>query len=94
MKKTLLVTLIGLTALTLGACGYEQGSTVYGGKFKVIGEIGAGSDGQYALLRDVDTGCIYIERTSSYPSISAFYDENGKVAGCGQTDFDTKKYDK
>ncbi|AGI11891.1 hypothetical protein X915_gp121 [Bacillus phage vB_BanS-Tsamsa] len=90
MKKTLLVTLIGLTALTLGACGYEQGSTVYGGKFKVIGDVG----GNYALLRDVDTGCIYIERTSSYPSISAFFDENGKVAGCGQTDFDTKKYDK
>uniref|UniRef100_A0AB39C7C3 Lipoprotein n=1 Tax=Bacillus phage KoopaTroopa TaxID=3234046 RepID=A0AB39C7C3_9CAUD len=90
MKKTLLAGLIGLTALTLGACGYEQGSTVYGGKFKVIGDVG----GNYALLRDVDTGCIYIERTSSYPSISAFFDENGKVAGCGQTDFDTKKYAK
>ncbi|QIW89785.1 putative signal peptide-containing lipoprotein [Bacillus phage Izhevsk] len=92
MKKTLIATLIGLTALTLGACGYETGSTVYNGKFKVLGTIGTGEE--YSLLRDVDTGCIYIERTSSYPSISAFFDENGKVAGCGQTDFDTKKYDK
>lgn len=87
MKKLVLAGLIGLTALTLGACGYEQGSTVYG-KFKVIGDVG----GNYALLRDVDTGCIYIE-TSSYPSISAFFDEEGKVAGCGQKDFDVKKYE-
>lgn len=92
MKKIALVGIIGLTALTLGACGYEQGSTVYNGKFRVVGKIGAGDE--YTLLRDVDTGCTYIERTSSYPSISAFFDENGKVAGCGQKDFDTKKYDK
>lgn len=90
MKKTLLVGLLTVSALTLGACdaGFETGQTVYDGKFKVIGEYGD----SYDIIRDLDTGCIYAESTSNR-GITPLYDEEGKVQGCGQKDLNLKKYE-
>lgn len=79
-----------LTTIVLAGCddGHSTGETVYGGRFKVIGQFGDG----YDILRDRETGCIYLEPTTQ-SGLTPLYDEHGKVEGCGNVKFDTNKYE-
>lgn len=87
MKK---LALIGITAVALlSGCGYETGEVVQNGRFIDVGDLGDG----YDLLRDKETGCVYIQEHSAhaYP-LTPYYGEDGEVVGCGETDFDKSKY--
>jgi len=87
MSKLLL---IGYASLVLLAgCNNETGSTKAGGSLIDIGDLGSG----YDLMRDTNTGCIYIREGSahSYP-LTPYFNEEGKVAGCGEKDLDKTKY--
>jgi predicted small secreted protein len=86
MKKLLLIGAVAIGAISLAGCGYTVGSTVEDGAWKVIGE-----HGHYDMLRDLKTGCVYIESTDGY-EITPYYGEDGKVVGCGQKNFDEDKY--
>lgn len=78
MKKLTLVAVVA--ALTLVGCGgYESGTRVQDGQFEVVKDVG-----RYDLLRDIDTGCMYIESHRSDGGIAPYYDKDGKVAGCGK----------
>ena len=80
MKKKALVLGVALSVLTLTGCGngYEEGSTVENGAWRVIGE-----KGRYDVLRDTDTGCVYLQSNKSIDGITPYYDEDGEVMGCG-----------
>jgi len=85
MKRLLIVL---LTVGLLVGCNRETGEEI-NGEIVDIGNLGSG----YDLLRDTNTGCIYIREGSSqaYP-ITPYFGEDGKVAGCGQEDLDKSKY--
>lgn len=86
MKKLLLV---GLTAVLLVGCGnYDSGHSV-NNSLVDVGNLGEG----YDLLRDTNTGCVYIKEFNGHAHpLTPYYGEDGKVVGCGQTELDKSKY--
>lgn len=86
MKKVLIVLLLIIVLFLTGCEGYEQGEVVHS-RFKVIGDIE-----DYDVLRDVKTGCVYLESEYDY-TLTPLYDENGKVEGCGEKNIDLGKYE-
>jgi hypothetical protein len=91
MKKyAVWLALLVVSATLLTGCdwGHETGSIVYGGRFEVIGDIG---EEGYDVLRDRETGCVYVEATNTM-GMSPLFDEEGKVEGCGKKNFDKDKY--
>mgnify|MGYP003576106687 CR=1 FL=1 len=77
MKRLSIGVIAILTVLTLGAySGYETGSYVQNGQFEVIG-----NHGRYDILRDVETGCQYLEPMTDR-GLTPFYDKDGEVKGC------------
>lgn len=88
MKKISLATLILISTLTLTACnGYETGSTVEDGAWIVVG-----NKGSYDVLKDAKTGCLYLQSFNDRSGITPYFDENGKVMGCGEKDYEQPKY--
>lgn len=85
MKKLLLV---GLTSIMLAGCGAETSGD--SGELVDIGDLGKG----YNLIRDTNTGCIYIQEgmAHSYP-LTPYFNEDGKVSGCGEKGLDKTKYE-
>lgn len=88
MKKLLLV--LGLSVLALIGCNNETGEVLNSGLVD-IGDLGSG----YDLIRDSETGCVYIyQSNSSYSTpLTPYYGEDGKVVGCGEKDLDKTKYE-
>lgn len=80
MKKKIIAVFSGaLLVVTLAGCsGYDTGDTVMGGNYKVVGD-----KGYYDVLRDVKTGCYYLESHTS-SGLTPYYDKDGKVKGCGE----------
>lgn len=79
MKKLLMGIGLLTISLTLVACGgYETGDYVKNDEFKVVGNVG-----DHDLLKDLKTGCLYIEPQNDI-GMSPYYDENGKIQGCGE----------
>ena len=87
MKKLLLVA--GLSVLVLVGCNMETGDTLRGDSILV--DVGDLSNG-YDLVRDTNTGCIYINNSNDYALIP-YYGEDGKVMGCGEENLDKSKYE-
>lgn len=86
--KILLLTIIAVVVL-VGCSNKETGYEI-NSDLVDIGDLGRGLD----LVRDKNTGCIYIKRESgNHYSFSAYYDETGKVAGCGEENLDKSKYE-
>lgn len=87
-KRLLLVGALSLSVLT--ACNNDTGKVIKGDLVDV-GDFASG----YDLLRDMNTGCVYIYQSdSSYSTpITAYYGEDGKVVGCGEKDFDKSEYE-
>ena len=80
MKKKTLFLGVALSILTLVGCeGYETGDVVEGGAWRVVGD-----KGDYDVLRDTETGCLYLQSTYATTSVTPYYDEDGKVMGCGE----------
>lgn len=86
MKKLLLV---GLTAVLLSGCNNNTGDEI-NGELVDIGNLGKG----YDLVRDKNTGCVYMRQVmgQAHP-LTAYYDEDGKVVGCGEKELDKTKYE-
>ena len=84
MKKTI-VTLLLLTLLIIG-CNRSTGNP-FNSDLVDIGDLGKG----YDLVRDTNTGCVYIMETYS-TTLTPYYDENGSVTGCGEEDLDRNEY--
>lgn len=88
MKKLLLIG--GLTAILLTGCsGNAETGTQVNSNLVDVGDLGDG----YDLMRDTKTGCVYIQEFlgHSHP-LTPYYNEEGKVEGCGQKDLDKSKY--
>ena len=90
MNKKLLI--LGLaSALTLGlagcSSGYETGEDV-DGNFKAIGDMG-----DFDLLRDKATGCVYIQSHHDSAEMSPYIGRDGKVMGCGDSSFSVSELD-
>ena len=81
MKKKTLALGVALSVLTLAGCSgaYEEGNTVEDGAWRVVGE-----KGRYDILRDTDTGCMYLQSKRSINGITPYYDEDGEIMGCGE----------
>ena len=86
MKKLFL--LLGLSMLLAG-CNLDAGEEV-NDDLVDIGDLGSG----YDLIRDKNTGCIYVRESSahSYP-LTPYYGEDGQVQGCGEKELDKSKYE-
>lgn len=80
MKKVLLLACLLIMALTLVACddGYQTGDYVGDGDFIVVGNLG-----EQDVLKDVETGCEYLQPNDSY-ALSPYLNEKGEVIGCGE----------
>jgi predicted secreted protein len=79
MKKFILLIALTVGIISLAGCGgYEVGTTVEDGAWKVIG-----THGQYDMLRDLKTGCVYLQASADF-SLTPYIGEDGKVVGCGQ----------
>ena len=83
MKKALIIGMTSLTLLGLAGCsgGYETGDEV-DSNFKAIGDIG-----DYDLLRDKETGCVYMQEHYDGVQMTPYYGRDGKVMGCGDSNF-------
>lgn len=77
MKKVLLTSILLLTLLT-GCEGYETGETTHGGAWKVIGQ-----HGDFDLVRDTNTGCVYLQSVYNIENLTPYYNAKGEVEGCG-----------
>lgn len=87
MKKLSL--LLGLSILALVGCNQETGRGLRGDSTLVdIGDLSSG----YDLIRDTNTGCVYINNTNDY-ALTPYYDEDGEVMGCGEENLDKSKYE-
>ena len=89
LKSLFMLTLV---VFILSACSNISTGDEIGEKGNLvdIGDFGPGMD----LIRDKDTGCVYIYRESGHQfSVSAYYGEDGKVVGCGEEQFDKSKYE-
>lgn len=88
MKK---LTIFALPIMLLVGCtNYDSGEEI-NDQLVDVGNLGSG----YDLVRDTNTGCIYIRETNVSHSkpLTPYYDEEGKVAGCGEENFDKSKYE-
>lgn len=79
--KLYLLLIVSLICLT--ACTADVGD-IRNEKFEVVDKlIDSNAAGTYDVMRDKETGCYYL--AYSYGNeISAYYDENGEVMGCGE----------
>jgi hypothetical protein len=85
MKKLLIIGVASLSLLGLAGCdGYETG-TIVDGTFKAVGDVGS-----YDILRDVETGCTYLQSHTSSTGITPYFGEDGEVIGCGQKNIKPK----
>lgn len=82
MKKALVIGLASLTLLGLAGCEGDNVGDIRYGQFKKVGNIGGDGNG-YHVLRDIETGCTYLEAKGDY-SFAPYYGENGEVKGCGK----------
>lgn len=80
MKRKLLTIFSGvlLIGVLAGCEGYGTGDIVENGDYKVMG-----NKGNYDVLQDLKTGCLYLEPHSDY-GLTPYYDKNGEVKGCGE----------
>ena len=89
MKKILTYSAIVLGLLTLTGCsdggGYATGKVVGNGAWRVVGD-----KGNFDILRDTETGCLYLQSHYSNKNITPYYDENGDIMGCGEEDSSVK----
>lgn len=77
--KRLLLLAFAIPMLAACGAGYETNDYVEDGDFKAVGDVGT-----YDILRDVRTGCQYLQPHSTTASLTPYYDEDGKVKGCGE----------
>lgn len=80
MKKAVIVMLLAFGVLAGCEGGHSDGYVTEDGRFKAVGDAGS-----YDLMRDLETGCLYMEAHTDR-GMDPLYDKDGKVAGCGQED--------
>lgn len=80
MKKFKLGTLL-LSVGLLCACTHDTGE-VRNEKFEVIDKLQDKVTGTYDVVRDKETGCVYLMYTYGLEA-TPYYDEDGNVMGCG-----------
>lgn len=90
MKKTI-IAIFTLTSLLAGCSHNNETGEYVNEQIVDIGNLG----GYYDLVRDINTGCVYIyERGASYSRpLTPYYGEDGEVVGCGEKDLDKSKYE-
>lgn len=73
---------------------YLESDLSYYGEFEIVEEAtvqrllnkeSALIKDEVQIVRDPVTGCMYISNNSVYLSLTPFYDKDGKVKGCGET---------
>jgi hypothetical protein len=79
LKKKLIAVAVVSLGLLAGCSGYETGDTIgEDNRFKVVGDIG-----NYDVLKDVETGCLYTESHHESTGLSPLFNKKGEVSGCG-----------
>ena len=80
MKKIALSTVLLTSLLALTGCGgYETGTVKEDGAWLVVGDRGG-----YDVLKDIETGCLYLQNHHDRSGIVPYFDEHGEVMGCGE----------